>query len=108
MAIFADYLPTVLLSLIAPELIIAIKNRTLYESFNLVPAILEKVDSNVTLINLDKSKTFDRIDSSFLEDVLSATGFGVNFRYWIRLLYACPGVIMEVNEVETIPFDSIN
>ena len=45
----------------------------------MVCTIIEKVDSNVTLINLDQSKAFYRVNYSFLEAVLSVIGFSVTF-----------------------------
>ena len=35
---------------------------------------------------------------------MSVAGFGVDFRTWIRLLYASPGVMVEVNGVRSEPF----
>ena len=80
------------------------KGRTIQDSLHLVRTIVEKVDGNTALINLDKSKAFDRVDHAFLEAVLSAAGFGLHFRTWIRLLYASPGVVVEVNGVRSEPF----
>ena len=54
------------------------------------------------LINLDQSKAFDRVDYGFLEAVLFAAGFRLHFRTWICLLYASPGVMVEVNEPFTL------
>ena len=90
---------TVLPSLICPEQTCAVKGRTIQDSLHLVRTIVEKVDGNAALINLDQSKAFDRVDHAFLEAVLSSAGFGVDFRTWIRLLYASPGVMVEVNGV---------
>ena len=78
--ILADHLLTALPSLINP-----VKGRTIQNSFYLVHTIIEKVNSNVALINLGQSKPFDRVDHSFLEAVLSAAGFRVHFH---SLLYA--------------------
>ncbi len=80
------------------------KGRTIQDSLHLVRTIVEKVDGNAALINLDQSKAFDRVDHAFLEAVLSSAGFGVDFRTWIRLLYASPGVVVEVNGVRSEPF----
>ena len=102
--ILADRLQTALPSLIAPEQCCAVKGRTIQDSLHLVRTILEKVDDKAALINLDQSKAFDRVDHGFLEAVLSAAGFGVNFRSWIRLLYASPGVMVEVNGVRSKAF----
>ncbi|CAE1328699.1 unnamed protein product [Acanthosepion pharaonis] len=70
----------------------------------MVRLILEQVDSEAALINLDQSKAFDRVDHRFLEAVLSAAGFGADFRSWIRLLYATSGALVEVNGVRSEPF----
>ena len=35
---------------------------------------------------------------------MSAAGFGLHFRSWIRLPYASPGVMVEVNVVRSEPF----
>ena len=80
------------------------KGRTIQDSLHLVRTIVEKVNGNAALINLDRSKAFDRVDHAFLEAVLSAAGFGLHFRSWIRLLYASPGVMVEVNGVRSEPF----
>ena len=102
--ILANRLQTVLPSLICPEQTCAVKGRTIQDSLHLVRTIVEKVDGNAALINLDQSKAFDRVDHAFLEAVLSAAGFGIDFRTWIRLLYASPGVMVEVNGVRSEPF----
>ena len=69
----------------------------------MVRTIVEKVDGNAALINLDQSKTFDRVDHAFQESVLSAAGFGLHFRTWIHL-YAFPRDMVEVNGVRSEPF----
>ena len=102
--ILANRLQTVLPSLICPEQTCAVKGRTIQDSLHLVRTIVEKVDGNAALINLDQSKAFDRVDHAFLEAVLSSAGFEVDFRTWIRLLYASPGVMVEVNGVRSEPF----
>ena len=102
--ILVNSLQTVLPSLVCPEQTCAVKGRTIHESLHLVRTIVEKVDGNAALINLDQSKVFDRVDHGFLESVLSAAGFGQHFRTWIGLLYASPGVMVEVNGVRSEPF----
>ena len=102
--ILADRLQSALPSLISPEQSCAVKGRTIQDSLHLIRTIIDKVDNKAALINLDQSKAFDRVDHSFLEAVLSAAGFGVDFRTWIRLMYASPGVMVEVNGVRSKPF----
>ena len=85
------------------------KGKTIQDRLHLVRTIVEKVDGNATPINFDQSKVFDRFDYGFLEAVLSAAGFGLPFRTWIRLLYASPGVMAELNEVRFhFHFDSLD
>ena len=97
--ILANRLQTVLPSLICPEQTCAVK-----VGLSNLHLVRTKVDRNAALINLDQSKAFDRVDHAFLEAVLSAAGFGLHFRAWIRLLYAPPGVMVEVNGVRSEPF----
>ena len=80
------------------------KGRTIQDNLHLVRTIVEKVDGNAALINLYQSKAFDRVYHGFQEAILSAAGFGLHFRTWIRLLYASPRVMVEVNGVRSEPF----
>ena len=102
--ILANHLQTVLPTLICSEQTCAVKGRTIQDSLHLVRTIVEKVNGNAALINLDQSKAFDRVDHAFLEAVLSAAGFGLHFCTWICLLYASPGIMVEVNGVRSEPF----
>ena len=100
----ANCLQTVLPSLICPEQTCAVKGRTIQNSLHLVRTIVEKVDGNATLINLDQSKAFDRVDHAFLEAVLSVAGFRLHFCAWIHLLFASTGVMVVVNGVRLEPY----
>ena len=70
--LFADVLP----NLIAPKHTCAVKSRIVQNGFDLVHTFLVKVNEDTTLIHLDQSKAFDRIDHWFLEIV---TEFKPNF-----------------------------
>ena len=98
--ILADHLHIVQPSLICPEQTCAVKGRTIQNSLHLVRTIVDKVDGNAALITLYQPKAFDRVNHGFLEAVLSAAGFGLHFRTWIRL-YASPRVMIEVNGVRS-------
>ena len=78
--LFADILP----NLIAPEHTCAVKSRIVQNGFDLVHTFLVKVNEDTTLIHLDQSKSFDRVDHCFLEIVAE---FKMNFHSCI-FLYA--------------------
>ena len=54
----------------------AFNSKTIQNSLHFVLKIIVKV-------NLDQPKAFDRVDHAFMEDILSAARFRVNFRSWI-------------------------
>ena len=56
------------------------------------------------IINLNQSKAFDRLHHGFLEAVLSAAGFGLQFRCWVRL-YAFSR--SECDNIEAFHIDSV-
>ena len=95
--ILADRLQIALPGLICSEQTCAVKGRNIQDSLYIVRTIIEKIHGNATLINLDQSKTFDRVDHAFLETVLSAVGFRFHFRSWIHFLYTSPRVMVEMN-----------
>ena len=78
---------------------------TIVDSLHLVSTILEIFDGNAALINCNHSKAFE---NCFFETALSAAGLKVSFRSWIRLLYAFPWVMVEMNGIRSKAFFSIN
>ena len=62
---FADILP----NLIGPKHTCAVKSRIVQNGFDLVHTFFVKVNEDTTLIHLDQSKAFDRVDHCFLEIV---------------------------------------
>ena len=71
--------------LISPEQCCAVKIWIIQASLYLVHMIKEKVNGNATLINLNQSKAFDRVDHVCLA-VLSGAWFGLYFHCWIHLV----------------------
>ena len=72
----------VISDLTGPEWNYAVKGRSIQDNFHLVREILEgiKDDDEATLINLDQSKAFDRVDHQFLATVLETAGFEPEFQ----------------------------
>lgn len=58
----------------------------------------------MTLINLDHSKAFDRVDHGFLRSVLEGAGFNPGFHKWISTLYTRLTAVVEVNGMRSEPF----
>lgn len=102
--VLADRLQDVLNRLISPEQTCVVKSRMIQDNLHLVRTIIEKIDREATLLNLDQSKGFDRVDHRFLEAVLSAAVYKLYFRSSIRLLYASSSVMVEVNGVRSKHF----
>lgn len=76
--------------LIHPDQSYCIKNRCIRDNLFLIRDVIDYSMSNnidVGILSLDQEKAFDRVDHSYLFDVLSEYGFGNVFISWIRLLY---------------------
>ena len=93
---FTDVLP----NLIAPEHTCAVKSRIVQNSFDLVLTFLVKVNEDTTLIHLDQSKAFDRVDHCFLEIVAECK---LNFHSCI-FLYAYLRAMRRVNGIKLDSF----
>jgi len=57
---------------------------------------IKRTNETTILVSLDQEKAFDRVNRSFLIDLLVAVGFGPDFRRWIATLYngACMRIIL--------------
>ena len=97
--VLANRLQLVISDLIGPERNYGVKGRSNRDNLHLVRQILEAIedDTEAALINLDQSKTFDRVDHRFLAVVLETAGFKPEFRKWISMLYHNPQAVAQVN-----------
>ena len=68
------------------------KGRSIHDNLHFVHEILE-----ATLINLDQSMAFYRVDHRFLAIVLETAGFQLEFRKWISMMYHNPQAVVQVN-----------
>ncbi len=78
--VLANRLQLVIIDLIGQEQN-AVKGRSIQDNLHLVCDVLEgkKDDTEAALINLDQSKTFDRVDHQFLVTVLATARFKPEF-----------------------------
>ena len=83
-------LSKVLTSIVGEDQTCSVPNRTIFDNLTLFRDTLNYIDlTNETgiLVSLDQEKAFDRVDRSFLSNVLRRFGFGSVFERWISVLY---------------------
>uniref|UniRef100_A0A669DKG7 Reverse transcriptase domain-containing protein n=1 Tax=Oreochromis niloticus TaxID=8128 RepID=A0A669DKG7_ORENI len=56
------------------------------------------------VVSLDAEKAFDRVDWSFLYEVMDRFGLGVDFILWVKLLYSSPSTCIRTNNNLFSPF----
>ena len=97
--VLTNRLQLVISDLIGPEQTYAVKRRSIQDNLHLIREVLEgiKYDTEATLISLDQSKAFDRVDHRFLATVLETAGLELEFRRWISIMYHNPQAVMQVN-----------
>ena len=88
----------------------SVPGRTIFENLFLLRDTLDHIErTNETgiLVSLDQEKAFDRLDRSFLTNVLHRFGFGPDFSRWINTLYSNASMKVIVNGylTESIPLE---
>lgn len=83
-------LSKVLPSIVSEDQTCSVSGRTIFDNLTLFRDTLDYI--NLTgepgiLVSLDQEKAFDRVDRSFLSNVLQKFGFGSSFLRWISILY---------------------
>ena len=76
-----------------------VKGRLIQDNLHSVHEILEGLEdgTKAVLINLDQSKSFDRVDHRLLATVLETTGFQLEFCKWISMMYHNPQAVVQEN-----------
>ena len=68
----------------------SVPGRAIFSNVSLLRDILDHIELTrecAILVNLDQEKAFDRVDRSFLLDVLRSYEFGHDFCHWISIFY---------------------
>ena len=83
-------LSKVLTSIVGEDQTCSVPGRTIFDNLALFRDTLDYInltDETGILVSLDQEKAFDRVDQSFLSNVLQKFGFGSLFFRWISILY---------------------
>ena len=78
-------------NLVDPDQTCSVPGRSIISNVVLLSDMLDYVDrtnESGILVSLDQEKAFDRVNHSFLIQLLQHFGFGTNFVNWIKALYA--------------------
>ena len=103
-------LSRVLSSIIREDQTCSIPGRTIFDNLALFHDTLDYIsvtDETGIKVSLDQEKAFDRVDCTFLSNVLQKFGFGPVFQCWISVLYQNAQMKILVNGFLTdgIPLD---
>ena len=80
----------VLSSIVQDDQTCSAPGRTIFDNLVLLRDTLDYItqtDEPGILVSLDQEKAFDRVDRTFLSNVLDKFGFGPIFQKWISVLY---------------------
>ena len=83
-------LSCVLDTIVDPDQTCSVPGRSISSNFVLLCDLFDYTDltnDTAILVSLDQEKAFDRVDRSFLMDLLNHFGFGPYFRKWIFTFY---------------------
>ncbi len=99
-------LSKVLEFIVDPDQTCSVPGRRISSNLHLLRDILDyidRTDETGILISLDQEKAFDRVNRTFLRNLLARFGFGPSFCHWIDTLYNGANMRVIVNEWLTEP-----
>ena len=94
-------LSKVLEFIVDPDQTCSVPGRRITSNLHVLRDVLDYIDrTNETgiLVSLDQEKAFDRVNRTFLLNMLSRFGFGPSFCFWINTLYNGANMRIIVNE----------
>ena len=95
-------------SIVDPDQTCSVPGRSIISNVTLLRDILdyvERTNETAILLSLDQEKAFDRVDRTFLMQLLNRYGFGPNFCWWVSTFYngAFMRIILNGNLTRKIP-----
>ena len=88
--VLTSRLAKVLEFIVNPDQTCSVPSRSIFSNVTLLRDIsdfIQETDECAILVSLDQEKAFDRVDRSFLLNLLKIYGFGPDFCRWISTLY---------------------
>ena len=92
--------------IVDPDQTCSVPGRKISSNLHILRDILDyidRTDETGILVSLDQEKAFDRVNHSFLQNLLVHFGFGPNFCCWINTFYNGANMRVIVNEWLTDP-----
>ena len=86
---FAERIKCVLPEIIHTDQRGCIQGRFIGENIRLIEDIVQEKDDDSVVLLLDQEKAFDRVEWSWMFDVLRKFNFGERFITWIETMYKC-------------------
>ena len=88
--VLTSRLSKVLESIVNPDQTCSVPGRSILSNVTLLHDIIDSIqetDECAILVSLDQEKAFDRVDRTFLLQLLEVYGFGPDFCLWLTTLY---------------------
>ena len=88
--VLTSRLAKVLESIVNPDQSCSVPGRSIFSNVTLLRDItnyMQETDECAILVSLDQEKAFDRVDRTFLLQLLEIYGSGPDFCHWITTLY---------------------
>ena len=101
--VLTSRLSKVLESIVNPDQTCSVPGRSILSNVTLLRDIIDSIqetDECAILVNLDEEKAFDRVNRTFLLQLLEVYGFGPDFCRWLTTLYddAFVQIIIIIND----------
>ncbi len=105
--VFANRIKEIVGSIISPSQAYSIPGRDITDTVCTIRDVVDSMGKDGEgglILCMDLNKAFDRVEHSFIEQVMRRFGFGERILRWIHLLYSNSKSCVKINGVLTITF----